>query len=150
MLCGEGASKNQPQCKKWCEEKAQEVADEVIKDDIDVAEEFNEDSYDLSPSYALLTGQIKKIVGKELDELEIMDENGNLTQERKNDGFREMCKIDQKQDCEAKLKSAISEAVEICGDLQSEAPQMLSRARKMRGGRAGPCLRWPWQNECGT
>ena len=131
LLCGENANKDQPQCKQWCKKKAQEVADEKIDDQIDVAKIFHEDDYDPPLSYVVLNKPPNELAEKELSQLEIVDNSGNLPE-----GFRcwEMCKVNNNQACEAKLKSAISEAVEICGDLQSEAHKCCHSPEKCVGG----------------
>ena len=135
LLCGKGATKSDAQCDTWCQGKAQSAVEEIDQN-IKVAEEFNDGSYDPSPAYAILTKDITKIVKKELSELQIVDNSGELTQERKEEGFRwwVMCEKEENMKCEAQVKMAVSEAVETCGELQSEAHKCCHTPEQCVGG----------------
>ena len=159
LLCGEDTSKSSPGCKSWCNEQAKKMVQEKINTEIDVAEAYlnNGTPSKASLSYtALTTADMDGTATGDGDssttgadtapqtsmqqvldeELQIVDEEGDLTAERQEEGFRwwVLCRKNKNMRCEAKVKVAVREAVETCGELQREAQKCCHQPEQCVGG----------------
>ncbi len=139
LICHPDGRKEDTGCEEWCNDKANEYWTDKVSNDIQNIPKhyFNENGTE-SVAYALATqNNIDQVTGPAVEEeVKIVDDKDNLLPARKDEGFRWWveCQKGAGMECEARVQSAVEEAIETCGESRHEAMECCHEPQSCVGG----------------
>ncbi len=140
ILCAEKATKQNPQCKEYCNSRASELYITAQKAVGKGENEFiatmstmglNSSDENISMVYrSLVAKDMGRLVQDEMEKLEIIDDDNKLVPPLS----WWLCEKGKNQACEADLYRALEEAEKVCSDLQKEARECCHQPEQCVGG----------------